>query len=113
MDCQHRCERQIMSAHKHRHQRGRPIMHVQNLQRRRQAPGEFQCSLAKKDKPGRVIFVRLAVLAVNSRPIKKLVAANQKQLHPACASPLEVLGNISFIPNPHIDRDAGFLCLKL
>ena len=58
-------------------------------------------------------LVRLAVLAVNTGPIKKIVAANKKQLHPACASPLEVLGNISFVTNPNIDRDAGCLCLEL
>src|SRR6266536_501280 len=112
MDCQQRCERQVVRAHKHRHERGCPIVDVQNLQYRCQSPGEFQRCLAKKDKPCRVIFVRLALLAINSRPIEKIVAADEKQLHPACASRLEVIGNISFVPNPHIDRDAGSFCLQ-
>ena len=72
-------------------------MHVQNLQWRRQSPGEFQRRFAKNNEPRRVIFVGLASLTVDSRPIEKLVATNEKQLHAAGAASFQVFGDVSFV----------------
>src|SRR6266542_4976427 len=112
MNRKHRFERQIMRAHKHRHQRCRPIMHVQNLQWRRQSPCEFQRRFAEKNEPRCVIFVGLAALAVNSLPIEKLVATNEKQLNAAGAASFQVFGDVSFVAHLHIYGHSCLLFLE-
>ena len=67
-----------MSAHIHWHQRRRPIVQVQNLRRRRETSRQFDRSFAEKNETRGVIFVRLAVFAINSGAIEKLVAAHKK-----------------------------------
>ena len=112
MNGQHSLEWQSLCMHKHRHQRRRPIVHVQNLQLRRQPPRQFERRFAEENKSRGIVFVRLAVLAVNSRAIEKLIAANQKQLHAAGAPALEVPGDVSLVADLHIDSDAGVFLLK-
>src|SRR6266545_7680214 len=77
MNGQHGLERQPLRMHKHRHQRGSPIVRMQNLQLRRQSARQLQRRLAKKDKSRGVILIRLAPFAVHSVAIEKFVAANQ------------------------------------
>ena len=48
MDGQNRAERQSMCMHENRHQRRRPIVHVQNLQLRCQSPGQLERLLCRK-----------------------------------------------------------------
>src|SRR6266496_3594804 len=57
MDGQHGLERQPLCTHKHRHQRGSPIVRMQNLQSRRQSASSLQRRLAKKDKSRGVILI--------------------------------------------------------
>src|SRR4029077_19693470 len=57
--------RQSVCIHKNGHQRGRPIVHVQNLQLRCQSPGQLERRFAEKNKSRGIIFVRLATLPVN------------------------------------------------
>ena len=87
-------------------------MHVQNLQLRCQSPSQFDCRFAEENESRGVVFVRLPALAINSNAIKKLIAANQKQLHPAGAAALEVPGYVGFVPHLHIDSYAGAFLLK-
>ena len=49
------------------------------------------------------------MLAVNSRAIKELVAANQKQLHPACTPALKIFSDVSFLAHSYIDRHSRVL----
>src|ERR1044072_2654858 len=97
---------------KDRHQRRGPIVRVQDLQLRRQAPSQFQRRLTEENESRGVIFVRPAPLAVNSRAIEKFAASNKKQLHAACAPRLDVAGDVNFVADLHIDGYAGVLFLK-
>src|SRR5215472_10100302 len=95
-----------------RHQRRGPILHVQNLQLRRQSPRQLQRRFTEKNKSRRIILVRLAALTVNSRTIKKLVTADEEQLHAACAAALKVSGNVSGVANLHINSYAAVFFVK-
>ena len=112
MDGQNRAERQSVCMHKNGHQRRRPIVHVQNLQLRCQSPGQLERRFAEKNKSRGIIFVRLAALAVNSSAIKKLIAADEEQLHAAGASAFQVPRNVSRIAELHVDSYTGVLLLK-
>ena len=112
VDGQNRAERQSVCMHKNGHQRRRPIVHVQNLQLRCQSPGQLERRFAEKNKSRGIIFVRLAALAVNSSAIKKLIAADEEQLHAAGASAFQVPRNVSRIADLHLDSYTGVLLLK-
>src|SRR5262249_3877936 len=83
MDGQNCAERQSMCMYKYGHQRRRPIVHVQNLQLRRQSPGQLDDCFAEKNESCGIILIRLAALAVNSCAIKKFIASDEEQLHAA------------------------------
>ena len=112
MDGQNRAERQSVCMHKNGHQRRRPIVHVQNLQLRCQSPGQLERRFAEKNKSRGIIFVRLAALAVNSSAIKKFIAADEEQLHAACAAAFQIPRNVSRIAELHLDSYTGVLLLK-
>src|SRR4030095_2044640 len=112
MDGQNRAERQSVCMHKNGHQRRRPIVQVQNLQLRCQSPGQLEDCFAEKNESRGIIFVRLAALAVNSSAIKKFIAADEEQLHTACASAFQVPRNASRVADLHINSYAGVLFLK-
>src|SRR5207247_10687796 len=101
-----------LHLHEERPQARPPIVHAQKLQWLRQPPSQFQRRFAEENKSRGIIFVRLTALDVNSTAIKKLIAANQKQLHATSAPPLEVPGNVSLVSHLHIDSYAGVLLLE-
>jgi len=78
MDREHGRKGQPMGAHIHWHQRGRPIVQVQNLRRRRETARQFDRGFAEKNETRGIILVRLAVFAINSVAIEKLVASHKK-----------------------------------
>src|SRR6476646_4467972 len=90
MDGQNRVERQSVRMHKNRHQRRRPIVHVQNLQLRCQSPGQLYDRFAEKNESRGIIVVRLAALAINPSAIKEFIAADEEQLHATCAAAFQV-----------------------
>src|SRR5215831_4099499 len=96
----------------HRHQRRGPIVHVQNLHLRRQSPGQLQRRFAEENKSRSVILVRFPALAVNSRAIKKLFTANQKQLDATGALAFKVTRSVNFISELHINSYATIFLLK-
>ena len=112
VDGQNRAERQSVCMHKNRHQRRRPIMHVQNFHLRCQSPSQLDDCFAEKNESRSIIFVRLAALAVNSSAIKKFIAADEEQLHAACASAFQIPCNVSRIADLHFDSYTGVLFLK-
>src|SRR5207248_7923455 len=107
VDCQNRAERQSVRMHKNGHQRRRPIVHVQNLQLRCQSPSQLERRFAEKNKSRGIIFVLLAALAINSCAIKKFIAANEEQLHPACAAAFQIPRNVSRVADLHFNSYAG------
>src|SRR5437667_4632547 len=112
MDRQNRAERQSVRMRKNGHQRRRPIVHVQNLQLRCQSPGQLERRFAEKNKSRGIIFVRLAAPAINSSAIKKLIAADEEQLHAACAMAFQIPRNVGRIAELHLNSYAGVLFLK-
>src|SRR5439155_26355031 len=87
-----------------------PIVHVQSLQLRRQPPGQLQRGLAEKHKPRRIIFGRLAALAINSRTIKQFVTSDKEPLDAVRTAPFEVARSVDLIAHLHID---GYACVLL
>src|SRR6476469_2213698 len=112
MDGQNRAERQSMCMHENRHQRRRPIVHVQNLQLLCTSPGQLEGCFAEKNESRGVIFERLPTLAVNSSAIKKLIASDEEQLHAAGASAFQVPRNVSRIADLHLDSYTGVLLFE-
>src|SRR6187397_185499 len=112
MDRQNRAERQSVRMHEHRHQSRRPIVHVQNLQLGRQSPGELDDCFAEKNESRGVIFVLRTALAVNSSAIKKFIAADEEQLHPAGASAFQISRDVSRLTDLHFDSYTSVLLLK-
>src|SRR5437879_706781 len=98
--------------HEYRHQCRGPIVHVQNLQLRCQPPRLLQRRFAEKNKSRRVIFVRLAPLAVNSRAIEKFVTADQKQLDATGAPAFKVTRSVNPVTHLHIESYAAILFLE-
>src|SRR5918996_1096449 len=101
-----------MCMHKNGHQRRRPIVHMQNLQLRRQSSGQLDDCFAEKNESRSIVFVRLAPFAINSRSIKKLIAADEEQLPAACATAFQVSRNMDRIADLHVDSYTGVLFLK-
>src|SRR6267154_5806593 len=112
MNGQNRAERQYMCMYKNGHQRRRPIVHVQNLQLRCQSPGQLERRFAEKNESRGIIFVRLATLAINPSAIKKFIAADEEQLHAACAAAFQIPRNVGRIAELHLNSYAGVLLLK-
>src|SRR6476659_5923581 len=100
---QNRAKRQSVCMHENRHQRRCPIVYVQNLHLRCQSPGQLERRFAEKNESRGIIFVRRAALAVNSSAIKKLIAADEEQLHAAGASAFEVPRNVGLIADLDLD----------
>src|SRR5205085_7815656 len=80
MDREDRGEGKLLMVDQRGHQSRGPIMHVQNLRRRRHPPRQLERRFGKENETRGVVFVRHAVLAVNSGPIEKFVAANEESL---------------------------------
>src|SRR5437016_5345023 len=78
MNRQHSREWQVMRSHINWHERGRPIVDVQNLRCRSQATCQFHRSFAEKNETRGVIFVGGAMFAINSVAIEEFVAADEK-----------------------------------
>src|SRR4029079_3329727 len=112
MDRQNRAERQSVRMHEHRHQSWRPIVHVQNLQLGCQSPGELDDCFTKKNESRGVILVLRAALAVNPNAIKKFIATDEEQLHPAGASAFQISRDMSRLADLHFDSYTGVLLLK-
>src|SRR6478609_3149704 len=74
---QNRAERQSVCMHENRHQRGCPIVHVQNLHLRCQSPGQLERRFAEKNESRGIIFVRLATLAISPSAIKKFITTDE------------------------------------
>ena len=112
MDCQNRAERQRVRMHKNRHQRRCPIVHLQNFHLGCQSPRQLDDCFAEKNESRGIIFVRLTVFAINFRPIKKFIAADEEQLHAPCASAFKVARDVRRSPDLHVDSYTGVLLLK-
>src|SRR6476646_8316481 len=112
MNDQNSAERKSVRMHKNGHQRRRPILHVQNLHLRCQSPGQLERRFAEKNESRGIIFVRRAALAVNSSAIKKLIAADEEQLHAAGASAFEVPRNVGLIADLDLDSNTGVLLFE-
>ena len=78
MNREHGCERQMMRSHINRHQRGRPIVHMQNLRCRSQTARQLHRRFAEKNKTRGVIVISGSVFTVNSVAIKKLVTPDKE-----------------------------------
>src|SRR5881227_3527465 len=83
MDREDRGEGKLLMVDQRGHQSRGPIMHVQNLRRRRHPSRQFERRFGKENETLGVVVVGDTMLAINSRAIEKLVAANKKSLHPA------------------------------
>ena len=112
MDRQNRAEWQSVRMHKNGHQRRRPIVRVQNFHLRCQSPRQLDDCFAEKNESRGIILVRLTVLAINFRPIKKFIAADEEQLHAPCASAFKVARDVRRSPDLHVDSYTGVLFLK-
>ena len=78
MDREHGGERQMVCTHEDWYERGRPIVHVQNLRGGVQAARQFHGGFAEKNKARGIVFVLHTVFAVELGPIKKIVAPDEK-----------------------------------
>jgi hypothetical protein len=85
---------------------------VYNLQLRCQSPRQLDDRFGEKNKSRGIVFVRLAALAVNSSAIKKFVAADEEQLHAACAATFQIPRNVSRIADLHVDSYTGVLLFE-
>src|SRR6266571_6671873 len=112
MDRKHGRKRQLMRAREHRHERRRPIVHVQNLRHRSQSTRELNGGFAKENETRRVVVVSPAVLTINARPIKEIVTANQEQLHAVSRVRLEVLRDVNLLSEPYIDSHLRIFFLE-
>ena len=64
-------------------ERGCPIMDMQDLWRRGQAPCQLDGGFVEKDKTSGVVFVGRSMFTVNFRAVVEFIAANKKNLDPA------------------------------
>ena len=78
MDREHGGERQMVCAYEDGHERGRPIVHVQNLRRGVQATGQFHGGFAEKNKARGIVFILHTVFAIDCCAVEKIVAPDEK-----------------------------------
>ena len=64
-------------------ERGCPIMDMQDLWRRSQAPCQLDGGFVEKNKAGGVVFVGCSMFTINFRAVIELIAANKKNLDSA------------------------------
>src|SRR5205814_8751825 len=89
-------KRQIVRLDIDRDERGCPIVHMQNLRGRGQAPRQFDGGLVEKDKTSGVVFVGDAMFSVNFSAIEKFVATNKKSLYPPRGPAFQIFRDVIF-----------------